>query len=309
MNQSLTVIAAVIFGAIAFVGLNSLYILPESRVAIVLQFGDPVATVTEPGLKVKTPFIQNVVIRDNRIQNFDPSAQELLLSDQQRVAVDYYVQYRIADIQKFYESFGAGSADTRLKSTTDAKIRDALGKASLDDLLSSRRLALIADVEANVAEEMDRFGVEIVDIRIGKADLLDSNQNQVFVRMRTERKEQADELRASGQRQARNILAEANKQARTIVAEAREGAERLRGQGDQFRITEVDGAYAANPSFASCYLALRSYDNVLGSGAIQVDDTNSPVQKDDSDVRLVLTTNNAFFDAFQSGCADLLAAN
>ena len=309
MNQSLGVVIAVIFGAIAFVGLNSLYILPESRSAIVLQFGDPVRSVTQPGLKVKLPFVQNVVIRDNRIQNFDPSAQELLLSDQQRVAVDYYVQYRIADIQKFYESFGIGSADTRLKSTTDAKIRDALGKATLDNLLSEQRLILIADVQEKVAEEMNRFGVEIVDIRIGKADLLDANQSQVFERMRSERKEQADELRATGNQVARNILAEANKQARTIVAEAREGAERLRGQGDQFRITEVDGAYAQSPEFAACYLALRSYDNVLGSGAIQIDDTNSPVQKDDSDVRLVLTTGNAFFDAFQSGCANLLGDN
>ena len=309
MRQTPLIAVGIIVAIAAFIVTQSTFIVTEKQFAQVLQFSDPVRSVEKPGLHFKLPIVQNVVMISDQIQSEDPDPQDLILSDQRRVSVDYYVLYRVADVTRYYQSFLGveSSARARLVNTTNSQIREALGQAGLADLLSARRLELVEEVQRNVQGEMNRFGIDIIDIKIGKADLLDVNQEQVFERMRSDRVKEAEALRADGRQAAAEIRAATDREAREIRAAARQRAETLRGEGDQFRITELDSAYALNPQFASCYLAIRSYDTVLANNSTQTDDTTTGTDRPPSNIRLLLTTDNAFFNAFQNGCGSLAA--
>ena len=169
MRQTPLIAVGIIVAIAAFIVTQSTFIVTEKQFAQVLQFSDPVRSVEKPGLHFKLPIVQNVVMISDQIQSEDPDPQDLILSDQRRVSVDYYVLYRVADVTRYYQSFLGveSSARARLVNTTNSQIREALGQAGLADLLSARRLELVEEVQRNVQGEMNRFGIMVDDMLAG----------------------------------------------------------------------------------------------------------------------------------------------
>lgn len=192
---------------------NSLYIVSQPEQAIVLQFGEPVREVKEPGLKVKIPFIQKVVIYDTRLLDLDPPAQEIVLNDKKRLDVDTFTRYRIVDPLKFYQTVRTEyQAESKLKEIVNSSVRKILGRITLQELLSKKRTQIMEDISNAVAKDAAQIGVSVADVRIRRADLPIEVLQAINERMKTERERDAKEFRAQGQQQAQQIRAGADKE-------------------------------------------------------------------------------------------------
>lgn len=256
-----------VLAIIAFVGLNSLYIVAQPEQAIVLQFGEPIRLVKEPGLKVKMPFIQNVVIYDTRLLNLDPPAQEVVLNDKKRLDVDSFTRYKIVDPLKFYQTVRTEEiARGKLAEIVNSSVRKILGRITLQELLSQQRTQIMADISAAVKKDAEQIGVSVADVRIRRADLPLQVLQAINARMKTERERDAKEFRAKGQQQAQQIRAKAEKERTIIIAEAEKQAQITRGQGDEQAIQIWNDAANIDPSFYAFYRSLEAYKNSLGDG-------------------------------------------
>ena len=234
-----------VLAVIVFVGLNSLYIVAQPEQAIVLQFGEPIRLVKEPGLKVKMPFIQNVVIYDTRLLNLDPPAQEVVLNDKKRLDVDSFTRYKIVDPLKFYQTVRTEEiARGKLAEIVNSSVRKILGRITLQELLSQQRTQIMADISAAVKKDAEQIGVSVADVRIRRADLPLQVLQAINARMKTERERDAKEFRAKGQQQAQIT----------------------RGQGDEQAIQIWNDAANIDPSFYAFYRSLEAYKNSLGDG-------------------------------------------
>ena len=177
-------ILLVILGAGAFVALNSFYIVSQTQQAIVLQFGDPVKVVTDPGLKYKIPFVQNVEYFDKRILELDSQPQEVIASDQKRLVVDAFARYRIINPLLYYQTVrNEVGASTRLDNIIDSTLRRVLGTANFSDVVRDRREELMMQIATTVNADAKNLGMEIVDVRIKRADLPEPNSQAIFRRM------------------------------------------------------------------------------------------------------------------------------
>jgi len=245
----------------------SLFTVKEINQAIVLQFGDPKKVIAEPGLQVKIPFIQNVVYLDRRILSLDPAPEEVIASDQKRLIVDAYARFKIVDPLKFYISVGDERvARSRLATIINSRIRSVLGKQSLATLLSEERTTQMAIIQEGVNLEAEKFGIEIIDVRIKRADLPQANSEAIYKRMQTEREREAKEFRARGAEMAVTITSTADRKVTIILANAKKQSEIMKGEGDGQRNKIFANAFGRDPEFFSFYRAMQAYEKALIGG-------------------------------------------
>jgi len=271
--------------AIGFVAYLSFFVVKEINQAIVLQFGDPKRVIAEPGLKVKIPFIQNVVFLDRRILSLDPAPEEVIASDQKRLIVDAYARFKIVDPLKFYISVGNEMvARSRLATIINSRLRSVLGKHSLATLLSEDRTKQMAIIQDGVNTEAEKFGITIIDIRIKRADLPQANSEAIYKRMQTEREREAKQFRARGAEMAVTITSTADKEVTVILANANKQSEIMKGEGDGTRNKIFADAFGQDPEFFSFYRAMQAYETALIGG----------------ETSLILSPDSDFFKFFGS---------
>ena len=254
----------IIFGALTFF---SIFVVKEINQAIVLQFGDPKKIITTPGLQYKIPFIQNVVFLDRRILSLDPAPEEVIASDQKRLIVDAFARFKIIDPLKFYISVGNERvARSRLATIINSRLRSVLGKQSLATLLSKDRAKQMALIQEGVNNEAEKFGIEIIDVRIKRADLPQANSEAIYRRMQTEREREAKEFRARGAEMAVTITSTADKEVTVILANAQKQSEIMKGEGDGTRNKIFADAFGQDPDFFAFYRAMQAYEKALIGG-------------------------------------------
>ena len=252
---------------IALVVFQSLFIVQEISQAIVLQFGDPKKIVTKAGLNFKLPFIQNVVYLDKRILNLDNDPEEVIAADQKRLIVDALARFKIVDPLKFYISVGNERvARSRLSTIINSRIRGVLGTQELATLLSTDRARQMQLIQTQVNEEAKNFGIQIVDVRIKRADLPPANSEAIYKRMQTEREREAKEFRAQGAEIAQKIRSTADKDVTVILAEANKKSEIMKGEGDGERNKIFANAFGRDPQFFAFYRAMQAYEKALIGG-------------------------------------------
>ena len=252
---------------IAFAIYLSLFTVKEINQAIVLQFGDPKKIISQPGLQFKIPFIQNVVFIDRRILSLDPPPEEVIASDQKRLIVDAYARFKIVDPLKFYISVGDERvARSRLATIINSRLRGVLGKQSLATLLSEDRSKQMDIIQNDVNNEARNFGIEIIDVRIKRADLPQANSEAIFKRMQTEREREAKEFRAKGAEMAVTITSTADKEVTVLLANAKKQSEIMKGEGDGQRNKIFATAFGKDPEFFAFYRAMQAYEKALIGG-------------------------------------------
>ena len=255
-----------IAAVVVFVLANSLYVVSQAEQAIVLQFGEPVRLVKEPGLKAKVPFIQKVVLYDTRLLNLDPPAQEVVLNDKKRLDVDSFTRYRIVDPLKFYQTVRTEyQAESKLKEIVNSSVRKILGRITLTELLSKQRTQIMADISSAVKADAEQIGVSVADVRIRRADLPIEVLQAINARMKTERERDAKEFRAEGQQQAQQIRAKADKERTIILADANKQAQIIRGEGDKEAIDLWNKAAGRDSRFYAFYRSLEAYRKALAN--------------------------------------------
>ena len=241
---------------------SSLYTVNETQVAIKLRLGEIVSIEESPGLKFKTPFVNNVVFFDNRIQTLDSAAESFLTIEKKNVTVDSYVKWRIVDTEKFYISTGGtmASANIRLAQNNQDALRSEFSKRTIKEVVSDQREAIMASVKSklkSIAE--DEYGIEVIDVRIKRIELSQEVRNSVYRRMETERKGLANKYRSEGAEEAERIQALADKERTIILANAYRDSEKIRGEGDAISASNYAKAYSQDAEFYSFYRALESY--------------------------------------------------
>tara|TARA_B100001248_G_scaffold253379_1_gene230573 strand:+ start:91 stop:966 length:876 start_codon:yes stop_codon:yes gene_type:complete len=276
----LIVPAIILVGVVIF---QSLFIVQEISQAIVLQFGDPKKIVTKAGLNFKLPFIQNVVYLDKRILNLDNDPEEVIAADQKRLIVDAFARFKIVDPLKFYISVGNERvARSRLSTIINSRIRGVLGTQELATLLSTDRARQMQIIQSQVNEEAKNFGINIVDVRIKRADLPPANSEAIYKRMQTEREREAKEFRAQGAEIAQKIRSTADKDVTVILAQANKKSEIMKGEGDGERNKIFANAFGRDPQFFAFYRAMQAYEKALIGG----------------ETSLVLSPDSEFFKFF-----------
>ena len=245
----------------------SIFIVKEINQAIVLQFGDPKRIISKPGINFKIPFIQNVVFLDKRILNLDAPPEEVIASDQKRLIVDAFARFQIVDPLKFYISVGNERvARSRLSTIINSRIRNVLGTQRLQTLLSEDRTKQMSLIQDGVNNEAEKFGINIVDVRIKRADLPPANSEAIYRRMQTEREREAKEFRAKGAEMAITITSTADKEVTVILAEAEKESQIMKGQGDGQRNKIFAEAFGQDPEFFAFYRAMQAYEKALIGG-------------------------------------------
>lgn len=261
----------IIIGAIAvllFVALSSIYIVDERKQAIVLQFGQVADVKEEPGLGFKIPFIQNVVYYEDRILPLDTSPLEVTPLDDRRLVVEAFARWRIIDPVKFRLAVAGGGEEegaSRLELILNSDLRAILGRVRSNDILSVDRRQMMEDIRMQTVGAASNLGVEIIDVRIKRADLPQQNLQATFERMEAERQREAADERARGKEAAQIIRATADRQAVELVSEARKNAEIIRGEADGARNAIYADAYGRDPEFFAFYRSLAAYEESLKS--------------------------------------------
>ena len=263
---------------------GAFFTVDPTEQALVLRFGEPVRDVIgAPGLYTKWPFIDSAIYIDKRILDLDAPKQEVLVSDNQRLEVDAFVRYRISDPLKFYQSVGTiQGANDQLDGMLNSAVRRILGEASIADIVRDRRDALMSEIRDQIKTASERYGLDIVDVRIRRANLPPENSEAVFRRMQTERQQRAATFRAQGSQQSQQIKAEADRKVTVTIAQAQQEAQQIRGQGDAERNRIFAEAYGKDPDFFAFYRSMQAYENGLKG----------------SDSRIVLSPKSDFFRYF-----------
>ncbi|MCB2099849.1 MAG: protease modulator HflC [Rhodobacterales bacterium] len=274
-------ILVLIVGVVLF---GSLFTVHQTQQALVLQFGRPVKAVKEPGLAFKLPLIQNVEYYDARILDLDPPVQEVILADQKRVNVDAFARYRIVDALEFRKR---AQTDANFRQVfgnrLNAAVRAEIGRILLGDMLTEKRAEVMNLITEQMKARASEFGIEVVDVRIGRTDLPDTTAQAVYNRMKSDRIAHAAELRSIGERQKLRIEAEADKERTVIIAEAQRQSQILRGEGEGERNRILGEAFGRDPDFFEFYRSMEAYGEALGDGTT-----------------MVLTPNSEFFRFFGS---------
>ena len=248
---------------VVIVGYMSLFMVQQTEQTIVLQFGKPVDVVTDPGLHFKAPW-NSVINIDKRILDLENPSQEVIASDQKRLVVDAFARYRIKDALRFYQSVGSiQAANLQLTSLLNAALRRVLGEVNFITVVRDEREKLMGRIREQLDREADGYGIEVVDVRIRRADLPEQNSQAVYQRMQTERQREAAEFRAQGGQKAQEIKSKADREATVIIAEANSQAEQTRGVGDAERNRLFAEAYGKDADFFAFYRSMTAYENGL----------------------------------------------
>ena len=251
--------------ALSFLGLNALFTMDERQQGLVLQFGEPKRVIQTSGLHFKLPLIQNVVRYDVRILEYDLPIEEVIAVDKKRMLIDSFTRFKITDPLEFYKTVGTeSSVRNRLNSNVISSLRRVVGRVTLEELLSEERSNIMENIKVEVNNEASRFGIEVVDVRIRRADLPEANSQAIYERMISERVREAKEFRAKGSEIAQKIRAEADKERTVILAEATKKSEILRGEGESQSVNIYADAFQQDPEFYSFYRSMQAYGNVLG---------------------------------------------
>jgi|TARA_B110000285_G_scaffold181067_1_gene204292 membrane protease subunit HflC len=267
MSEKKLKIIIPILAVLGFISYTTLFTVNEIQQAIILQFGDPKRVIQKAGLNFKVPFVQNVVLLDKRILNLDAPSEEIIASDQKRLIVDAFARFKIKDPLKFYISVGNERvARSRLSTIINSRIRGVLGQEELATLVSKERGRLMDKITQDVNAEASKLGIEIIDVRIKRADLPQANSEAVYRRMQTERLREAKEFRAEGAEIAQTVRSTADKEVTIILAEASKKSEILKGEGDGKRNKIFADAFGKDPNFFSFYRAMQSYEKSLIGG-------------------------------------------
>jgi membrane protease subunit HflC len=266
MNRPGLIAALVLVVFVIVVGSSAFFTVSQYQQALVLQFGAVREFIKDPGLHVKMPFIQNVLYFDNRVLEVDPPAQQVILGDQKRVDVDAYARFRITDPLRFYQTVtNELGARSRLASIINSSMRRVLGSTTLAAVLSAERERIMANILREVGDEAKRFGIDIVDVRLRRADLPGQTSQAIYDRMKSERDREAKEARGQGQEQALQIRARADRDKIVLLAEAQREAQVVRGEGDGLAIKIYADAFGKDPQFFAFYRSMQAYSNALGS--------------------------------------------
>ena len=251
---------------LAFLAVNAFFIVDERQRAMVLQFGQVRAIKEEPGLGVKIPFIQNVVFYDGRIQGIDTQSLEVTPLDDRRLIVDAFARWRIDDVAQFRRAVGAGGmavAAQRLESILNANVREVLGSVRSEAVLSADRVGLMNRIRDNAIAEARALGVEVIDVRLKRADLPEQNLAATFQRMQAEREREAADERARGNEAAQRVRAQADRTAVEIVSEAERDANIIRGEADAERNALLAAAFGADQEFFAFLRSMQAYQSAL----------------------------------------------
>ena len=244
-----------------------LFTVSQIEEALVLRFGEPVAgrgLITTPGLHFKYPFIETVVFLDRRILDLESDKQEVLASDNQRLEVDAFLRYHIADPLKFYQTVGnVDRGNNQLSTMLNSAMRRVLGNVTSTEIISGERVVLMGKIRDEVNSQGARLGVAVNDVRIRRVDLPEQISEQVYKRMQSERAREASEYRAKGSEQAQIIRAAADRQVVELKAVAQQEADTIRGAGDAKRAAIFAKAYGADPDFFAFYRSLKAYRHAL----------------------------------------------
>ena len=264
-------------GAALVVGWNLvLYTVPQWEQAIVVQLGEPVRTVQEPGLYFKLPLVQNVLYFDKRLLAYDAAPKEILTKDKQQLVVDNFSRWRIRDPLQFYRTVrDEAGAQSRLDDVIYSIVRENLGRHTLREIMNEQRTEVMAEVTKESDAKARDYGIEVADVRIKRADLPEKNELNVFNRMRTERERLAKKFRAEGDEEARKIRSESDKEVQILTAEARKQAEITRGQGDAQAVKIFADAYGRDPEFYQLVRTLEAYRNSITEGTTLILSPNS----------------------------------
>lgn len=288
MRNTLGLGAVVVVLLAVFAAFGSLFTVAQTEQALVLRFGAPVAgrgLITEPGLHFKIPFIESVVKVDNRILDLESPKQEVLAADNQRIDVDAFVRYRIANALLFYQSAGSvRAANNLLASILNSAVRRVLGEATQTQIVSGERAALMVRIREQVDSEAQKFGVNIVDARIRRADLPREISEKVFSRMQSERQREASEYRAQGNEQYQTITSRADRDVTVLRADAQRKAEQIRGAGDAERTKIFADAFGQDKDFFAFWRSMQAYDAAFRNG----------------DTRFVISPGSDFFRFFSN---------
>ena len=258
MTSSRLMVWGVALVALLIVVLNSLYVVDQRKQAVVLRFGEPQRVVNafrdnDPGLKLKVPFVENVILLDKRNQAMEADQEEIIAADQERLVVDAFLRYRISDPLQFFRTLrDERTAVDRLERLVNSSLRQVLGTTQSNNIIAGRRDELMRATRADVAKraEQARLGIEVIDVRIKRADLPQANQEAVYRRMQTSRQQEAAQIRAVGEQQKREIMAAADRDVTITLAQATEQSSKLRGDGDARRVGIYASAYGKDPGFA-----------------------------------------------------------
>ncbi|HTK14653.1 MAG TPA: protease modulator HflC [Xanthobacteraceae bacterium] len=280
-SATLVIIALVLL----VLGYSSIFTVPQTRQALVVRLGDPIRIVEDAGLHFKMPFVDSVIYIDKRILDLENPQQEVIASDQKRLVVESFARYKVSDPLKFYQTVGSiDDANSRLSTLLNSAVRRVLGEATLVNFVRDERAKLMATVQQQLANESKSFGVEIIDVRIRRADLPEQNSQAVYQRMQTARQREAAEFRAQGNQKAQEIRAKADRDVTVIVADATSKAEQARGVGDAKRNQIFAEAYQRDKDFFQFYRSMQAYQNGLHA----------------NNTRLVLKPDSNFFRYFNN---------
>jgi membrane protease subunit HflC len=272
---------------------NTLFVVDQREQAIVVRFGDPVRVINAPGrpgagLNMKLPFWENVIKFDRRNLALESQQEEIITADRQRLVVDAFVRYRIAQPLDFYRTLrDERTASDRIERLVDSSLRQVLGSATQTQIISAQRGELMRRTRNDVARraEASRLGIQVIDVRIRRADYPETNQEAVFRRMQTSLQQEAARIRAEGEQQKREIIAQADAEVTVTLAQAQEQGETMRGEGDALRTRIFAQSFGRDPSFAAFWRSMQAYEASLGQG----------------DTTMVLSPDSAFFRYFERG--------
>jgi len=246
--------------AILFLANLSLFIVDETKQAIVLQFGKPIRTISEPGLNMKLPFIQNVVFFEDRLLVYDAAPTEIITKDKKTLIVDNYARWKIIDPLKFLQTVrDLNGAQARLDDIVYSELRVDLGLFNMSEIVSEIRESIMGRVTKISNEKANTYGIEIVDVRIKRIDLPPENEKYIFDRMKAERERIAKQYRAEGQEESAKIIAETEREKTVILAEAYKTAQTLKGEGEAESVKIYAESFNQDPEFYKFYRTLESY--------------------------------------------------
>lgn len=287
------IVALIVILVLVIFGFGSLYTVRQTEQALVVRLGEPVRVVTDPGLNFKWPFIDSVISIDKRILDLENPAQEVIANDQRRLVVDAFARYKIKNALRFYQSIGSiQAANIQLTTLLNAAMRRVLGEVNFLQIVRDDREGLMNKIRDQLDKEADGYGIQVIDVRIRRADLPDANSQAVYQRMQTERQREAAEFRAQGGQKAQEIRSKADREATVIIADANGQAESIRGSGDGERNRLFAEAYSKDAEFFAFYRSMTAYENGLKQG----------------DTRYLLRPDSEFFRFFANPSGKPLAA-
>ena len=252
-------------GIIVLLGLTTVFIVDETEQIVILAFGKPVRTITEPGINMKVPFpLQEKIRFDDRLLEYDSPPEEILSKDKKTLIVDNYVRWRIVDPLQFLKTVQAiPTALSRMDDIVYSELRRELGTHDMVEIITQNREKLMEIVTLNSNNATLDYGIEVLDVRIRRVDLPAENEESIYARMEAERNRQANKFRSEGEEEAQKIRASTDRDKTIILADAYKEAERIRGEGDAKAVEVYANAYSADPKFYEFVRTLDMYKKVV----------------------------------------------